>query len=183
MYSVLKTSTRTPNIRPHADTDGDGRDPLPDDPWLFTDPDAKAIYLRRGRLAHLERDIRFYVMFNGQWSSDELAFKREVHRLLITGTLVSQPAFGYLSPHPTIYRAIDEGSLAVGSRKFHFAIGDEVVFEPRLSRLYHPGLTGPLRIGRMDTTTHIRLCCEAFPLLKDLHDRDFAALNEILFIR
>lgn len=86
-------------------------DPSPKDVWLFTDPGAKAIYTRQGFLAELEQDIRTYAMFRGEWESDELEFKIEVQRLVQSSYLMPRPAFGHLSPHPTIYRASREGKI------------------------------------------------------------------------
>jgi len=64
---------------------------------------------------------------------------------------------------------------------FNFKAGDEIVFEPWLSRLSHPGLAGPLRIGRLDTVSKCFLSCEAFPQCEKYCDKDFLILHQILY--
>jgi hypothetical protein len=88
------------------------------------------------------------------------------------------PAFGHLSPHPTIYQAIEEEAMEVAGEKYYFGIDDQIVFEPWLVRISHPGIRGPLRIGRLDITTNYHLCCETFPQLEGLYERDILAWNE-----
>jgi hypothetical protein len=181
MYSVL--TNYQPNYQKLllADRDGLAGEPRPDDVWLFTDPAAKANYFQHGELDQLEWDIRNYVMYNGRWSSDELQFKREVRRLLRSGVFTPKNSFGHLSPHPTIYSADREGAIVIGGVVFNFDVGDEVVFEPWLSRLSHPGLAGPVRIGRLDTVNKCFLSHEAFPQCEKYCDKDFVILHQILY--
>lgn len=156
-------------------------EPSPNDVWLFTHPAAMATYSRQGLLDRLERDIRNYVMYNGRWSSDELQFKREVQRLLQSYVLTPKNSFGHLSPHPTIYSADQKGAIVIGGVVFNFDAGDEIVFEPWLSRLSHPGLAGPLRIGQLDTVNKCFLSYEAFPQCEKYVDKDFVILHQILY--
>ena len=181
MYSVL--TNNQPNYQKLllANQDDVAGEPHPDDVWLFTDPTAKANYSRRGMLEQLEWDIRNFVMYNGRWSSDELQFWREAHRLLRSGVLTPKNSFGHLSPHPTIYSAEYEGAIVIGGMVFNFDVGDEIVFEPWLSRLSHPGLAGPLRIGRLDTVSKCFLSHEAYPQCKKYGDKDFVILHQILY--
>ena len=158
-----------------------GDEPDPGDVWLFTDPAAKTYYAKEGKLARLEQDIRKYVMFFGRWGPDELEFKREIDRLLYFNVLAPRPAFGHLCPHPTIYRAMREGKIRLIDEQFPFRIGEDIVFEPWIARVSHPGLVGPLRIGWLDTTKRFLLCCEAFPQIKELLDRDLKILHKILY--
>jgi hypothetical protein len=181
MYSVrtLMADVSVTSFLGNPDSNENEVDPT--DVWLFTDPAAKAYYAREGKLARLEQDIRTYVMFNGRWGPDELDFKREIDRLTYLNILVPRSAFGHLSPHPTIYQAIREGRIQVIDEHFHFRIGDDIVFEPWIARLSHPGLVGPLRIGRLDTTARYSLCCEEFPQIKELLEGDLKILHNIFF--
>lgn len=181
MYSVLTNYPSNDQKLLLADRDDISREPRSDDVWLFTDPAAKAYYSRRGQLDQLEWDIRNFVMYNGRWSSDELQYWRETRRLLRSGVLTPKNSFGHLSPHPTIYSADDEGAIVIGGVVFNFDVGDEIVFEPWLSRLSHPGLAGPLRIGRLDTVSKCFLSQEAFPQCEKYGDRDFVILHQILY--
>lgn len=181
MYSVL--SSYQPDFQKVllASREGLLREPSPNDVWLFTAPAAKAEYSRQGLLDLLERDIRNYVMYKGRWGSDELQFKREVQHLLQSYVLAPKNSFGHLSPHPTIYSADEEGAIVIGGVVFNFKAGDEIVFEPWLSRLSHPGLAGPLRIGRLDTVNKCVLSDEAFPQCEKYGDKDFLILHQILY--
>ncbi len=153
--------------------------PSAGDIWSFTSPTAKEAYRRAGRLFELEQDIRTYVKFNDRWDALELEYQREVDRLVQTCTLIPQPAFGHLSPHPVVYLAVDEAAIWVSGKKFPFKAGDEIVFEPWLARLYHPGLSGPLRIGRMKPSNLFRLCREEFPLLAELDPSGLSRLHAL----
>jgi len=181
MYSVMKSTAGIPRIIYSADTPGENTNPDASDPWLFTDPFAKVVYSQQGKLSHLKRDIRKYVMSNNRWSWDELAFKQELQRLVRAGVLESQPAFGHLSPHPTIYLTIEEAVLEIAGVRYYLNVGDQIVFEPWLARIYYPAIVGPLRIGRFDITKNYRLSYEAFPHLNCLSERDFGALRQIMY--
>jgi hypothetical protein len=181
MYSIPKVAIGAPKARSNADTKGDGNAPNPEDLWLFTDPSARLMYFRQGRLAQLRWDIRTHAMCNWRWSPDELEFKRELKRLIKARLLKALPAFGDLSPHPTIYQAIEDGAVEVAGEKYYFSIGNQIVFEPWLVRLSRPGLRGPVRIGHLDITTKYRLCCEAFPELDGLYEKDILALHNTLY--
>lgn len=182
MYSVLTKYQPDFQRVILADRVGFAEEPKPDDVWLFTDPAAKEKYSRLGTLDQLEWDIRNFVMYNGRWSSDELQFKREIERLLRSGVLTPKDSFGHLSPHPTIYSADQDGAIVISGVVFNFDAGDEIVFEPWLSRLSHPGLAGPLRIGRLDTVNKWILSNEAFPQCEKYCDKDFVILHQILYL-
>jgi hypothetical protein len=153
-------------------------EPRPTDPWLFTDRFARSVYARQGRLGRLKEDIRAYVMRHRRWAPEELEFSRELVRLLQAEALTRKGTFGYLSPHPTVYRAECEGELIVSGRRFHFDGGDDIVFEPWLARLSAPGLFGPLRVGRLRSLTTLSLSCEAFPRVSLLCERGLAILQQ-----
>lgn len=180
MYDIVKARVDDPRYLSHTDTTAASPDPRPSDLWLFTDPVAQAIYAQQGKRDRLREDISTYVMYGGQWSPDELEFKREVRRLLCEGRLIPKGTFGYLSPHPTVYQAISEGVLRVDGGKFYFHAGDDIVFEPWLARVSLPGLAGPVRIGRLRTITAFCLCCEAFPKVGEFCERALAILRQTL---
>src|SRR3990172_12862302 len=96
-----------------SDTTAASPDPSPSDPWLFTDPFARELYMQRDLIDRLEEDIRTYVMSDGCWVPEELEYKLEVRRLLCEGLIAPVGSFGYLSPHPTVYRTLKEGTLRV----------------------------------------------------------------------
>jgi hypothetical protein len=181
MYSVL--TSHQPDLQKMllARRESQMGEPSPNDVWLFTDPAAKEKYARQGLLDRLESDIRNYVMYNGRWSSDELQYKREVERLQRACVLTPKNSFGHLSPHPTIYSAEQKGAIVIGGVIFNFDVGDEIVFEPWLSRVSHPGLAGPLRIGRLDTVNRCFLSDEAFPQCEKYGNKDFVILHQILY--
>ena len=181
MYSVLTNYNPKDQKLLLAVQDDFAEGPRSDDVWLFTDPAAKADYSRRGELDQLEWDIRNFVMYNGRWSSDEMQYWGETQRLLQSGGLTPKNSFGHLSPHPSIYSAGQEGAILIGGVVFNFDVGDEIVFEPWLSRLSHPGLAGPLRIGRLDTVSKCFLSQEIFPQFEKYGDKDFVILHQILY--
>ena len=176
-YPSFLTETAHNSFPTAADSDLDEPDPY--NVWLFTDAAAKAAYLREGKLRQLEQDIRTYAMFAGRWNADELDFKRQVNRLVRDGILAAQPAFGHLSPHPTIYKASNAGVIRIGGENFHFEAGDEVVFEPWSARLVHPGVVGPLRVGRLTKVGYTYLCSDEFSQLRGLCDTDLNVLHQI----
>lgn len=181
MYSVMIATTEIPRSPISAESFGEAAGTEASDPWLFTDPFAKVAYSMQGRLSQLKRDIRRYVMSNNQWSWDELAFNQELKRLVQAGVLEPQRAFGHLSPHPTIYLTVDEAALEIAGERYYLNVGEQVVFEPWLARIYYPGISGPLRIGRLDITWNYRLSQEAFPQLNSLSEMDFCALRQIMY--
>lgn len=71
----------------------------------------------------MKHDILTFVMYDGQWSPDELQLKREMRQLLWANVLQPKGTFGYLSPHPTVYRAASDGILEIAGHKFHFEAG------------------------------------------------------------
>lgn len=155
-------------------------DPVADDLWRFTDPMARAHYARLGRLDQLQEDVQAYVMCAGQWAPDELEYDQEIRRLLRANVLYPKGTFGYLSPHPTVYRATADGVLDIAGQKHHFGAAQDVAFVPWLARVCCPGLTGPVRIGRLQSISTLCLNCEAFPRVNMLCERALAILQQTL---
>lgn len=183
MYSIQKSTLNGKQNGFQSDTTAASPDPNPADPWLFTDPLAREIYQRQGRLETLEEDIRDYVMVGGEWAEEELEAKYEIRRLLREGRLVPGHGFGYLSPHPTTYGARCEGELKIAGQRLIFKYGDDVVFEPWLARIAHPALMGPVWVGRVHQITGFCLCCEAFPHICIHCEKTLAIMRQILNYR
>ena len=163
MYGVLKSVLNGRVDFAQADTTAASPDPDPTDPWIFTDPAALEIYQKQGRLEELEDAVCDYGMGLGQGAPEDLECKREIRRLLRERLLTARHIFGYLSPHPTVYYARGEGELNIAGQRFTFSRGDEVLYEPWLARITHPGIMAPVRIGQLLIVSNLCLCCEAFP--------------------
>lgn len=161
MYDVLKSSVnghQPSSLETATDAGSPERDP-----WLFTDPAARTYYARQGRLDQLHDDLVSYVLWCGQWATEELELARALRRLRLAGVLVEKGTVSYLCPHPTVYRASAEGTLEAAGRRHHFGVGDDVVFLPWLARTAYPGHAGPVWIGRLRAIDRFYLTCEAFP--------------------
>jgi hypothetical protein len=183
MYGISKTSVRPEYGTDQADTTAANPDPNPTDPWLFTDPFARELYVQRGQIDQLEEDIRTYVMFNGCWAPEELEYKLEIRRLLRDGLIVPRDSFGYLSPHPTVYRALKEGTLEVSGQRHAFKGGEGILFEPWLARYAQPGLGGPLQVGQLHHVSSPCLCCDAFPHVCIPCEKTLTIMRQILNYR
>jgi hypothetical protein len=147
--------------------------------WLFTDPLAKAIYTQKGELSALEQDICTFAMFQGKWSPDELEFKQQIDDLYEAKVVSPKIGFGNISPHPTIYKVLGPGKIEIYGEKYYFKIGEEVVFASWAERLSHPGVRGPLRIGRFDVSNSVCLCCQTYPQLTGLTRNEIEVLHQI----
>ena len=141
---------------------------------------ACAFYSHNERLDQLKEDVLTYVMYDGQWAPDEMEFEREIRRLLRSCVLEPKDTFGYLSPHPTVYRATGEGVTEIAGRKYHFFAGQDIVFAPWLARVSRPSLIGPMWIGRLQSINDPCLSCEAFPRVSQLCERALGILRQTL---
>jgi len=70
VYDVLYASVGGHDGPAPAKTTADDLDRK--NPWLFTDPVARAFYSHLGRLTQLEQDIQAYVLHYGRWTPGEL---------------------------------------------------------------------------------------------------------------
>ena len=82
MYIIQKSTLKGKHDPSLSDTAVTSPDPSPSDPWLFTDPFARDLYMQWDLVDQLEEDIRTYVMLDGCWAPDELECKLELRRLL-----------------------------------------------------------------------------------------------------
>lgn len=183
MYSILKSTVNGKHDHSPSDTTAAGLDPNPSDPWLFTDPFARDLYMERELIDQLEEDIRTYVMVDGCWASEELECKLELRRLLLEAFIAPVGSFGYLSHHPTVYRTLKEGTLIVSRYQYAFMDRENLIFEPWLARYSDPGLNGPLRIGQLYHVSSPLLCCEKFPNICIHCDKTRAIMRQILNYR
>ena len=182
MDIILKSKMNGKHDHSLSDTIPTSPDPSPSDPWLFTDPFARDLYARE-LIDQLEEDIRTYVMLDGCWASEELECKFELRRLLQEGFIVPVGSFGYLSPHPTVYRTLKIGTLKVSRQQYAFTDREYLIFEPWLARYSGPGLNGPLHIGQLYHVFNPLLCCDKFPNICIHCDQTRAIMRQILNYR
>lgn len=156
--NIIKALFGTPQYVSKTDTTADSPDPDPKDIWIFTDPDARDTYARQGDLSELEHDIRNEVMRSGPWQQEELEYKHEIRRLLREGTIKDKGSHWFTSPFPTVYRAVRSGKLTVGGRGISFRVGDDIVFQCRMTRDMNPGLPGPVLVAHLQPTKKAQLC-------------------------
>jgi hypothetical protein len=183
LYGIQKSVVNGEQDGYQSDTTAASPDPNPADPWLFTDPFARVLYVQRDLIDHLEEDIRTYAMFDGCWAPEELEYKLEVRRLLREGFIAPRNSYGYLSPHPTVYRTLKRGALEVAGQRYAFAGLEDLIFEPWLARYAHAGLIGPFRVDQLYYISNPCLCCEAFPLVCIHCDHTRAIMRQILSYR
>jgi hypothetical protein len=179
MLQVRNLWVDTPFLFPLDETNAEQSGPPATNVWLFTDLLAKAIYTQRGELDRLERDIHAFAMFHDHWNSDELEFKRRIDELVEANLLAPGISFANVSPHPTIYKALRPGKIEIFGERYHFQIGDEIIFASWPERLSHPGISGPLRIGRFDVSESVCLCSQAYPQLTGLSRKEIEILHRI----
>lgn len=130
-----------------------------DDVWLFTDPVARARFEFAGTLDRLEHDIRYEVLRGGTWTELDRECKRELDRLEREGAIRKLASFWALSPFPPVYRARQDGALALGGRRFPFRKGQELVWACPMTR-DHFELDDPILIGDFASERVQRLCGE-----------------------
>lgn len=124
-----------------------------EDVWLMTDRVARARYEFKGTLDKLEQDIRFEVMRGQDWSALDRAYLGEINRLVEEGVVRQLATFWAVSPHPPIYRALQNGELNLKGNKIPFKKGDEIMWACPMTRdrfdLELPVLTGDFQNQRI----------------------------------
>lgn len=165
---ILKALFGTPQYVSRADTTTDSPDPNPNDVWIFTDPDARDEYARRGELDRLAQDITYEVMRGGAWHSEELEYKREIRRLLRSDLIQDKGTYWYRSPHPTVYRANGGATLTISGKQYHFRNGDDLVFQCRMERDELDEDPGPVLIARLQPTNSAILCSDMKSSMKGM---------------
>ena len=168
MSDLLKALFGTPQYESRTDTTPGGPDPDPNDPWAFTDPDAREEYVRRGQVKRLEQDIRFEVMRGRPWQPEELAYKSEIRRLLSEGVVADKGTYWFRSPHPTVYRARRDGQLKIAGREYRFRAGDDLVFQCRMERDEAEEDPGPALVARLQSGEKAVLCGEMRGAMKGM---------------
>lgn len=171
---ILKTLIGIPKYVSRTDTTTNSPDPDPNDLWIFTDPDARDVFSRQGRLKDLTHDIQYEVMRTGSWESEELEYKLEIRHLLQEGTISDKGSYWFASPFPTLYRAIRDGSLSIGGTEYHFRTGNDIVFQCRMTRDSNPDLTSPVLITHLQPTDKTILCGQMGGAMKGMRRKNGA---------
>lgn len=127
------------------------------DVWMMTDPVARARYEFEGSLDELEHDIRFEVMRGGDWTELDRAYAREIERLEAEGKVRRLASFWAISPHPPVFRALEDGSIRLGAASVSFGKGDEIVWACPMTRDQF-SLDLPVLIGDFQDERTQRLC-------------------------
>ncbi len=171
MFDIFKTLFGTPEFVSRTDTTADSPDPDPNDLWAFTDPDARDKYAKQNEMKQFEHDLRYEVMRGGTWQPQELEYKKEIRRLLREGIVGDKGTYWYVSPHPTVYRAVRDGTLLVGGRTYRFRVGDDLVFQCRMERDKAIEDPGPVLVARLQPTHKSMLCGEMQEAMKGMGKR------------
>ncbi len=126
-----------------------------EDVWLMTDPVARARYEFDSSLAKLEHDIRFEVMRGEDWSPIDRSYISEARRLEQEGRIHKLASFWAVSPHPSIYRAVQSGEFNLMGNRVPFSPGDEIIWACPMTRdrfnLDLPILVGDFQDSRLQT--------------------------------
>lgn len=125
----------------------------------MTDPVARARYEFDGTLDQLEHDIRFEVLRGQDWSALDRAYQQEISRLEASGAVRKLASFWAASPHPPVYRALQNGEFILGERQFPFRQGQEIVWACPMTRDRFD-LDAPVLIGDFQDARVQRLCSE-----------------------
>lgn len=168
MSDLLKALFGTPQYKSRTDTTSGDPDPGLGDLWAFTDPDARDEYARRGQLRRLEHDIHYEVMRGGPWQPEDIEYKTEIRRLLREGVIADKGTFWFRSPHPTVYRARQDGQLTIAGKAYRFRAGDDLVFQCRMERDDAEEDPGPVLIDRLQSTEKAVLCGEMGDSMKGM---------------
>lgn len=129
------------------------------DIFLFTDPKAIKDYGEHEKLEELKHDIKYSVMRGRVWNSDELEYAAEIERLLKQGIIEEKGSYWWISPHPTVYRAMKRGYIRINGEAHRFIKSSEITFQCRMAREQR-NLNAPLLIKRFTPTNNSMLCGE-----------------------
>ncbi len=126
----------------------------PNDVWLMTDPVARARYEQEGMLEKLENDIRYEVMRGEPWRPEDLEVLKQIKLLEARKIVRKLASFWSLSPHPPIYRALKDGEIRLGGKRYPFKKDQEIVWACPMTRdmanLDAPVLIEDLRSQRVN---------------------------------
>ncbi len=126
--------------------------------WLLTDNIDKENIRYVGKLDELKHDIRYNVMRNESWHPEDLAYIKEINRLVQEGIIKKTTSYWFSSPFPSVYKAIRSGKLKVPGKKYYFKRGDNIVWKCQMGREMH-NLEGPVLIGTF-TPKKLRMLCK-----------------------
>jgi len=77
--------------------------------WLLTNSIAKENIRYEGKLDELKHDIKYNVMRNESWHPDDLAYIKEINRLVQEGIIKKTTSYWFSSPFPSVYKAMRSG--------------------------------------------------------------------------
>ncbi len=126
--------------------------------WLLTDNIAKENIKYEGKLDDLKHDIKYNVLRNESWHTEDLAYIKEINRLVQEGIIKKTTSYWFSSPFPSIFKAMHRGKLKILGKKFYFKKGDDIVWQCQMGREMHK-LVGPVLIGNF-TLNKIRMFCK-----------------------
>ncbi len=130
-----------------------------EDVWLMTDPVARARYEFKSTLNILEHDIRYEVLRGQDLSETDRAYLREIKRLEEEGVVRKLASFWAVSPHPPVYRTLQDGEMKLGEKSIPLNRGDEIIWACPMTRDKF-ALDLPVLIGDLQDTRMQRLCGE-----------------------
>lgn len=130
-----------------------------EDVWLMTDPVARARYELKGELDKLEHDIRYEVIRGQDWSKADRAYLQEIARLEKDGVVRKLASFWAVSPHPPVYRALQDGEINLGENRIPFRKSDEIIWACQMTR-DNFDLDVPVLIGDFQDARVQHLCGE-----------------------
>lgn len=126
-----------------------------EDVWLMTDTVARARYEFKGTLNLLEHDIRYEVLRGQDWSETDRAYLREIKRLEEQGVVRKLASFWAVSPHPPVYRTLQDGEMKLRGNRLPLHRGDEIIWACPMTRdkfsLDLPVLIGDFQDTRMQS--------------------------------
>lgn len=130
-----------------------------EDVWLMSDPVARARYRFSKELDKLEHDIRYEVMRGQDWSKADRAYLQDIVRLEQEGVVRKLASFWAASPHPPVYRALQDGEINLGKERIPFHKDDEIVWACPMTRDSF-NLDIPVLVGDFQDARVQRLCGE-----------------------
>ncbi|NOY90175.1 MAG: hypothetical protein GXP55_03120 [Deltaproteobacteria bacterium] len=123
----------------------------------MTDRVARARYEFKGTLDSLAQDIRFEVMRAQDWSSLDRTFVAEAARLEEAGAIRRLASFWAASPHPPIFRALQNGEFVFEDQRARFKADQELVWACPMTRDRFD-LRLPILVGDFQSERIQRLC-------------------------
>jgi hypothetical protein len=129
----------------------------PDNVWMMTDRVARARYEADDRLDDLERDVKFEVLRGRPFQPNDIAFAQQADWLEQNAIFKRLASYWATSPHPPIYRALQDGQIRLDDRVVTFAKGDDVVWLCQMGQEM-VGTDQCVLVGNMQSAPMRKLC-------------------------